>query len=945
MIFPIERLCAAYEPVNNELEALVTGDISRIEFRQCMAASIKKWGQVKEEVEVLDVSMVQTCKKGHQQQGQDRYTVKGKCDIATYCKTNKLVNVASAQTKRLIDRVEVPDYGVKIKLSEEVSVSIPANLSSDIKDALKMFRLKKRFGLLIKESEFRIDFTIVRTGCAKNLATAQLQQEKERYEIEVEYVGNDTPSAATFSSIIEHVLTSIKGDLYLTSAAEKAHIISFYETLINNTTRRLNFIGPKPVTLEHQNMRDVSLEPNTPLLINNYAVTEKADGNRALIVFDSKGDGYLVDNRFTVKKTMLNSIPSSIADVEVVKRADGTMLILAFDCYWLNNVPIYQQDLTERLAQVKTIVEKANKKATTTSAFEFRAKQMRLCSASGSDIFKETKYILDKISGAMFDYNTDGVIFTPVKLGVGETHISGPALGNTWGHVFKWKEPRDNTIDVMVKESETIANVRSFTVYVGTSRATVESYFEKKKNNETFIAVPFRPPGAPMYMNVTLDQGIAKCANGDEIRNNYVVEISYLDQAWKPLRVRHDKIEESNKNGGSITANALPTANSVWRTIKNPITYEQITGKIKVVQDDDPVDEDMSSTYYDKEGYERSKSNLRHMADFHNHWVKNHSLIAKFNGHSSSLFDVSCGIGGDLNKWIMNGFTTVVGVDISEGNIVGQKEGAYHRLIQSSVRIPEFKYVFVAMDSGRPWIPQIDEIKDDYLKKVARVTWGLDPSPTPSIKHLEGIASQPTFGVVSCQFSLHYFFETKEKLEALITNVNSVLKPGGYFIGTCFDGERVVELLTTDEVKSKNDSWAIKRAWTGTHKKTFGQAIDVRIESISQKWNREYLVSFDLLIKMMAKAGIRLLTPDECKAIGIDKSTGTFEELFNDMRDKRDKNSSFNTWQINSALRMDEDERKLSFLNNWFVFIKDFKVKRAASKKVASSSAGSSAKS
>jgi mRNA (guanine-N7-)-methyltransferase len=40
------------------------------------------------------------------------------------------------------------------------------------------------------------------------------------------------------------------------------------------------------------------------------------------------------------------------------------------------------------------------------------------------------------------------------------------------------------------------------------------------------------------------------------------------------------------------------------------------------------------------------------------------------------------------------------------------------------------------------------------------------------------------FDLVSCQFALHYSFETEEKARGLMHNISSRLKPGGIFVGT-----------------------------------------------------------------------------------------------------------------------------------------------------------------
>ncbi|KAH3705866.1 P-TEFb-cap methyltransferase Pcm1 [Pelomyxa schiedti] len=51
------------------------------------------------------------------------------------------------------------------------------------------------------------------------------------------------------------------------------------------------------------------------------------------------------------------------------------------------------------------------------------------------------------------------------------------------------------------------------------------------------------------------------------------------------------------------------------------------------------------------------------------------------------------------------------------------------------------------------------------------------------------------FDVVSCQFALHYSFESEEKVRGLLCNVTTRLKPGGFFVGTIPDANVLVKKL------------------------------------------------------------------------------------------------------------------------------------------------------
>ena len=48
------------------------------------------------------------------------------------------------------------------------------------------------------------------------------------------------------------------------------------------------------------------------------------------------------------------------------------------------------------------------------------------------------------------------------------------------------------------------------------------------------------------------------------------------------------------------------------------------------------------------------------------------------------------------------------------------------------------------------------------------------------------------FNITSCQFSLHYCFESVAQAEMMLRNLCENLRPGGYFIGTTVDSNELV---------------------------------------------------------------------------------------------------------------------------------------------------------
>ena len=72
---------------------------------------------------------------------------------------------------------------------------------------------------------------------------------------------------------------------------------------------------------------------------------------------------------------------------------------------------------------------------------------------------------------------------------------------------------------------------------------------------------------------------------------------------------------------------------------------------------------------------------------------------------------------------------------------------------------------------------------------------------------------------------------------------------------------------------------------------------------------------------MMIKYGFALLSKDEAAELGLPNSVGSFEELFSQMKTENDSGRMKKQY-IGDALAMSDEEKDISFLNNYFVFKK-----------------------
>jgi hypothetical protein len=188
------------------------------------------------------------------------------------------------------------------------------------------------------------------------------------------------------------------------------------------------------------------------------------------------------------------------------------------------------------------------------------------------------------------------------------------------------------------------------------------------------------------------------------------------------------------------------------------------------------------------------------------------------------------------------------------------------------------------------------------------------------------------FNVSSIQFALHYMFENNESLQNFLTNISECTQVEGYFIGTCFDGKKIFNLLKDKKV---NESYTIMngdkkiteitkkydRDEFETNNDCVGYSIEVYQESINKVF-KEYLVNFDYLDQLMENYGFARLTDDELKRINLPNSVGSFSDLYYLMETELKMNPR-NANKYGQSTKISDQEKAVSFLNNYFIYKKN----------------------
>tara|TARA_Y100001970_G_scaffold293714_1_gene442575 strand:+ start:2242 stop:5520 length:3279 start_codon:yes stop_codon:yes gene_type:complete len=591
---------------------------------------------------------------------------------------------------------------------------------------------------------------------------------------------------------------------------------------------------------------------------------------------------------------------------------------------------------------------------------------------TSKDIFTQCREILQKEEDGQFLYETDGLIFTPINTGVSSDKIGviQEPKKITWLRSFKWKPPEFNTIDFLVttNKDETgndiIKNKFSNGVdYTSDSQIikykilTLNVGFDERKhgfmnpcknifednlpnpsstNISSYRPVPFQPtnptPMFPAYIcNINLShKNKMLTENGSEFfEDKTIVEFRYDKTKqngwqWIPIRVRNDKTADFKK-GLRNYGNAYHVANSVWQSIHNPVTKSMITTGNGIP--DEIVENDV---YYNTK---KGDTITRSLRDFHNKFVKRKLILAVSN-KGDTLMDQSVGKAGDFPKWKAAKLNFIFGIDYSKDNIENRIDGACARYLREKMKwnyLP--KVLYLHGDSSKN-IRNGNAFIDQKSKQIAKAVFGQGVKDRNVLG--KGVFKQygkgdNGFDVVSNQFSIHYFFGNKINLNNFLRNVSECCKVGGYFIGTCYDGKRVFNALRDKKLNESitinqdgRKMWQINKNYIQTEFRdddsSLGYTISVYQESINKTFP-EFLVNFDYLTELIENYGFTPLTQDEAAQLDFVSSIGSFSLLFDDLKKNIKQNSRLRKI-VGTSTNMNHNEKKISFLNNYFIFRK-----------------------
>ena len=400
-----------------------------------------------------------------------------------------------------------------------------------------------------------------------------------------------------------------------------------------------------------------------------------------------------------------------------------------------------------------------------------------------------------------------------------------------------------------------------------------------------------------------------------------------------------DKEEEDEKQENFFHGSKQSTTQ-----LKNPITNTDNELLSKKRKKPENIDDKFvkAKDYYTTNGVRdpgkegRKASRIIFLRSYNN-WVKA-TMINKYcsllsNPTSSkqlSILDLCCGKGGDLDKFFTQKKVRLyVGADISKEAL----DNAQERLN----KIKNEKY----------------SNKNDFNTKCVFIVEDLSD---PNNHLLEKINKDYYFDLVTCQFALHYHFETKEKLNAFLKNVTARLNFGGYFIGTIIDDNVIVKRLRNsdklnnniyknEEYTFGNEFYSVKFSQDKFNKKDgiFGKkygfyledSIDKRNENGQIEYIGEYLIIFNEFVKLCEDYDLHLIEKenftDFYKKYTKEKAYDNLsKKMLKDLSNKK-INEQWEIVQLNAMFAFqkgipEKDFKYVPYLENNKDIIKDEKV-------------------
>lgn len=361
-------------------------------------------------------------------------------------------------------------------------------------------------------------------------------------------------------------------------------------------------------------------------------------------------------------------------------------------------------------------------------------------------------------------------------------------------------------------------NSIDFLVEKNNSKKDLWNLFVGSENEENIIFEPFPVMTILDYTHLYLNKN----------------SVNILECVWNyetleffPIRSRLDKVKPNFKT----------IAMDVWQSIQNPVEISDFSGSLfeKMRKHHNRIKKDLVDCSW-KIVEQVYKDNPK--TEYLDDWSNMESKSETDNNETISVLDLACGRGGDLWKWKAH---------TSEKNIN-----------------------YIGIDFCKDLL---DEAKKRSLEIIKRDGSEFKLNVNFILQDLSKTAVylDEKFDIVSCQFALHYFYQSESVWNIFADTLTSNIKKNGVFICSLFDGLKVFELVKKGYNKQNvnNNGFLIEPEFDtrlgldNLKKKEFNISVTAVLNGdsnvILKEPTTEYLVFTDLFIKRMMALGFCLI--------------------------------------------------------------------------------------
>ena len=586
----------------------------------------------------------------------------------------------------------------------------------------------------------------------------------------------------------------------------------------------------------------------TTLYKQNYSVTDKADGDRAFMYIDNSGKIYFIDNN--LNRVYKTDLSSSKRKANYYSSIiDGEIVKHENKIHFLAfDVMFYNGEDLRGKDDYKLKTRLNRLNDIIRTIDNSNYYNVEMKKFYYTNVFMGSKIIMDTINDNF--YKNDGLIFTPVN----EPY----PIKKKWPQLLKWKPSELNSIDFYSVKISSENGIGKWQLYVqGESKKDDKSvHLVGKVPHQKTEKVLFdieklcgETKTQIITYETTFPDNTIDPSTDEFYQTNTVIEYRYEHDKFVPMRTRWDKTVNPRKHG-----NFSQVACDIWNNIHNPIEKELLF-QFTVNSNKDFF-------------FER-------MRKFHNK-VKEY-LYNKYCKDIDNLLELCSGKGGDLHKWLYNNVKNVCGYDISEKNIL-ECQRRINSLKDNNINTSFYKL--------------------DLTKKNSdQIIYNNNP---------EG------FNVVSCQFGIHYFFQSKSNVDNLINILNKSLLDNGYFIITFLDNTKLDNLFGNKNLsfyeKDGEIMYLIERQ-TSESVEVYGNKLQITLNgnNILGEGSNEWIINFENFKNLLQSNGYQCIESE------------LFENIYDNTLQLDGKSTiEFDTKDIS----LTNCEKNISFLNRYCVFKK-----------------------